>query len=249
MNEREWVEQLYEVRIEPDKLLIMITNRRQQLKNAAALESPSYHKDRPVEPAHTWEDPEAWAAIAEWEAERAGRAEAALKDALAALSIRGVPEERIGADVSRGIDVLETRYRKDINAALSKIAALKGEVRPKEGHDVQYPRNQWESNPALMCKCVLHPVPPELEAMTDDAVFDGAAVEYYKQLGLTDEEIQRLQERRKHWTLIGVATDKVAAEFLKGSCLQCARCGSSDAACILCWAPTFQGFTEKEAKA
>jgi len=32
ISEKEWVEQLYEVRCEPDKLLIMITNRRQALK-------------------------------------------------------------------------------------------------------------------------------------------------------------------------------------------------------------------------
>lgn len=37
-SEKEWVDQLYEVRCEPDKLLIMITNRRQELKNAALAE-------------------------------------------------------------------------------------------------------------------------------------------------------------------------------------------------------------------
>lgn len=33
VSEKEWVDQLYDVRCEPDKLLIMITNRRQLLKN------------------------------------------------------------------------------------------------------------------------------------------------------------------------------------------------------------------------
>lgn len=43
--------------------------------------TPEYHDDRPIEPAHSWEDPAAWAAIAEWEAQRADRAETALKKA------------------------------------------------------------------------------------------------------------------------------------------------------------------------
>jgi len=32
-TEKEWIEQLYEVRCEPDKLLIMIMNRRQEMRN------------------------------------------------------------------------------------------------------------------------------------------------------------------------------------------------------------------------
>lgn len=46
-----------------------------------ARQEAEYHADRPVEPAHRWESPEMWADIADWEAERADRAEAALKDA------------------------------------------------------------------------------------------------------------------------------------------------------------------------
>ena len=35
VSEKEWVDRLYDVRCEPDKLIIMIVNRRQQLKNIA----------------------------------------------------------------------------------------------------------------------------------------------------------------------------------------------------------------------
>lgn len=40
-----------------------------------------YPVDRPVEPANRWENPEQWAYIADWEENRADRAETALKEA------------------------------------------------------------------------------------------------------------------------------------------------------------------------
>lgn len=46
------------------------------------------------------------------------------RNALFMLYAHGVPKERIGENVCRGIDVLSTRYRKDINA----VQGVVGEV-------------------------------------------------------------------------------------------------------------------------
>ena len=53
---------------------------------------------------------------------RAEAAEEALKPALDLLHAMGVSEERIGKDVCRGIDVLSTRYRKELAAVAHNSA-------------------------------------------------------------------------------------------------------------------------------
>lgn len=61
---------------------------------------------------------------------KAERNEKSLSDALAMLHALGVSEARIGTDVCRGIDVLATRYRKDINTALARHEVFKKPVEP-----------------------------------------------------------------------------------------------------------------------
>lgn len=134
----------------------------------------------------------------EREATRANLMEAARYQFRARLAALESIATAVDADIDAGrpLEYNVEHLRDELIRARGALGILPEQdaVRPKEGHDAQYPGRLYDPaeirSPLPTARCLIHPVPPGLEALTPEELADGAAVDCL-QSGIDGNEDRR----------------------------------------------------------